>query len=141
MGPIGGGLFTATAAAADVPPPGVAFTAVKVRLPVLTTSAAVSATSTCVALTKIVVRALPFTSITVVGTNPVPATEITGDTAPSTTDAGIVCVIAGAGFVTSRLAAALDPLPAEPFHATTESCDPLATCAAVTVTVTSVLLT
>jgi hypothetical protein len=44
------GLFTASEAAADVPPPGVGFAAVNARLPVADTSAAVSVTLTCVEL-------------------------------------------------------------------------------------------
>ena len=42
----GTGLLTATVVEAEVPPPGEAFTAVRARLPVLATSAAVNATST-----------------------------------------------------------------------------------------------
>lgn len=84
---------------------------------------------------------LPFTSITVVGTKPVPFIPTTGETEPTTMEVGVICVIVGTGLVTVKLVAAPDPLPAEPFHATTESCAPLATCAAVTVAVSWVLLT
>ena len=88
----------ATWAAAEVPPPGAGFTAVRERFPVADTSAAVRVTFTWVALVKVVVRALPFTSITVEGVKPVPETAITGEEVPTTSVAGLTEVIAGVGF-------------------------------------------
>jgi hypothetical protein len=96
----GAGLFTAIVEAAEVPPPGAAFTAVNDRLPALATSVAVRVTFTCVALTKVVVRALPFTLITVVGTKPVPATAREGDVAPVVSAAGEKVEIVGTGLFT-----------------------------------------
>ena len=141
MGPPGAGLFTATIAAVDVPPPGAALTAVRERLPVAAKSAAVRFAFTWLPLTNTVVRALPFTSITVVGTNPVPVTAIVGFAAVVVTVAGDTCVIVGAGLVTCRATVVPDPLLSVPLRAITESWPPLASCDAETVAVTSVALT
>jgi hypothetical protein len=124
----GAGLLMAIGKAAEVPPPGVEFTAVSDRLPAVATSLTVSVTFTCVLLTKVVVRALPFASIAVVGTKPVPVTATVGEAVPVASVAGMSCVIVGTGLVTSKLIAAPDPLLAEPFNAITESCAPLASC-------------
>lgn len=124
----GAGLLMAIGKAADVPPPGVEFTAVSDRLPALDTSFAVRVTFTCVLLINVVVRALPFASITVVGTKPVPFTSTVGDAVPAASAAGVSSVITGTGLVTSRLTAGPDPLLAVPFNAMTESCAPLANC-------------
>lgn len=135
-GPAGAGLFTASVAAVEVPPPGVAFTAVSDRVPVLARSAAVSVTFTCVALTKSVVRALPFTSITVVGTKPVPLTATSEEVDVVVSTFGASWEIVGAGLFTCRVTAAPEPLLALPFSASTESWSPLASCDADTAAVT-----
>jgi hypothetical protein len=140
-GPIGAGLFTGTVMAVDVPPPGTAFTAVNDRLPVLATSEALSVTLTCVGLTKIVVRALPFTSIVVSGTKPVPTRVRVGDAAPAISADGVNSVMTGEGLVTWRFTAAPEPLLVLPFSAMTESCAPLASWVGDTVAVTWLLLT
>jgi hypothetical protein len=141
VGKFAEGLLMVSCIPVEVPPPGVAFTAVSVRLPAVATSAAVSRTSTCVALTKVVVRPLPPTLITVVGTNPVPDTATRGGAVPATSVAGDNAVIVGAGFVTSRFTAVPDPLLAVPLSAITDSSAPLTSCCAVTVAVTCVALT
>jgi hypothetical protein len=137
----GAGLLIATVAAVEVPPPGVPFTAVNERLPTAAMSVAVKVTSTCVALSKTVARPLPFTSTTVVGTNPVPVTANVAGAPPVVNTVGVNNEITGAGFVTLRFIAVPDPLLAVPFNAMIGSCPPLANCSAVNVAVTSVALT
>jgi hypothetical protein len=117
---------TATVAAVEVPPPGVGFTAVKERPPAADRSATVSATLTCVALVNVVVRAVPLTLMTVVGTNPVPVTVSTFEVAPVTSMAGEIDPIVGAGLSTSRLIGEPDPLLNDPFSTATANCAPLA---------------
>ena len=117
-----GGLLIATWTAAEVPPPGgCILTAVRERLPVADTSAAVRVTFTWVALLKVVVRAPPFTSITVEAMKPVPVTAITGEDAPTSSVAGLTAVIAGAGFEarTATVAAVEVPPPGAGFTAVT----------------------
>lgn len=133
------GLFTASEEGADVPPPGVEFTAVSERLPAADTSTAMSVTLTSVALEKLVVRALPLMLMTVLGMNPVPVTASARDAAPSVSADGDRDVIAGTGLVTSRLIA--EPLDWDPFTATTLNSAPPAICAAGTLEVTCVELT
>jgi hypothetical protein len=79
-----------------------------------------------VALSKTVVRPLPFTSTTVVGTNPVPVTANVAEALPADNTAGVNAEITGAGFITLRLIAAPDPLLAAPFNAIIGSTPPLA---------------
>jgi hypothetical protein len=122
------GAVTVTVAAVDVPPPGAGFTAVNERLPAAATSAAVNDTLTCVSLEYVVVRALPFTLIIVVGTNPVPVTVIVGVLAPVIS---LVCdsdVRVGAGLFTVKFTGVPDPLLTDPFMTATASCPPLTIC-------------
>src|SRR6267143_2550975 len=57
---VGAGLFSENACAAVVPPPGVGVTTVTLAVPAVAMSAAVMAAVSWVALTKVVVRVLPF---------------------------------------------------------------------------------
>ena len=57
---VGAGLFTAKARAVEMPPPGVGVKTVTGTLPAVAMSAAVIAAVSYVALTNVVVRALPF---------------------------------------------------------------------------------
>jgi len=138
---IGLGAEIVNVAGAEVPPLGFEFTAVRERLPAADTSAALSVTLTCVELVKVVVRAAPFTLMTVVGTNPVPVTVMFGEVAPVGSLVGDTEVIAGAGLSTSRSTSVPDPLVNEPFDTTTAKSAPLTSWLAGTVAVNSVLLT
>jgi hypothetical protein len=142
-GVVGGatGATTLRVAAVDVPPPGAAFTAVIARVPAADTSAAVRDALTCVELVKVVVRDAPFTSITVVGTNPVPVTVTTAETAPVDSLVGYIDVTVGAGLSTSNLIGVAVPLLDDPFKTTTDKSAPLANWAAGTVAVSWVALT
>lgn len=135
------GLFTGSITASEVPPPGAAFTAVSESVPATDTSAAVNATFTCVAPTYVVVCALPFTLITVAGTNPVPVSVTTGELAPVSSISGEIDVIAGAGLSTSRFTGVPVPLLTDPFNTATGSFPPLASCAAGMVAVSFTPLT
>lgn len=136
---VGDGLAatTATAVAVEVPPPGVGFTAVRERLVAAATSAAVSATLTWVELVKVVLRAAPFTLMTVVGTKPVPVTVMTAGVAPVSSLAGATEVMAGVGLSTSRL---IGELMTDPSRTTTANSAPLTNWLAGTVAVSCVLL-
>jgi hypothetical protein len=125
----------------EVPPPGALFTAVNDKLPLVATSAVVSATVTCVLLTKDVVRALPFTLITVVVTKPVPVTVTVWAAPPRVTVVGLKDAIVGAGLFTCRFTAVPEPLLVDPFTTMTESCPPAANCDDCTTAVSCVLLT
>src|SRR5882762_5030078 len=57
---VGDELFTVNVCAAEVPPPGAGVTTVTCGVPAAATSAAAMAAVSCVALTKVVVRAVPF---------------------------------------------------------------------------------
>ncbi len=56
----GAGLFTAKLVALEVPPPGAGFVTVICAVPAVATSVAGIATCSCVELTNVVGRALPF---------------------------------------------------------------------------------
>lgn len=90
---------------------------------------------------KVVVREAPFALMTVVGTNPVPATVMFGGIVPVGSLVGDTEVIVGAGLSTSRLIGAPDPLLNDPFSTTTDSSAPLTSWLAGTVAVNCVLLT
>ena len=137
----GAGFHTETLAAEEVPPPGVAFTAVRASEPPVATSASDNVTLTCLLVTYAVVRELPLTLITVVGTNPVPTTEITGEVAPAAKADGETPDIAGAGLSISRFTGAPEPLLIDPLSAITASWPPLVSCVADTVASTFVALT
>ena len=114
------------------------FTAVRERFPVADTSAAARVTFTWVALVKVVVRALPFTSITVEGVKPVPLTAITGDEVPMTSVAGLTEVIVGVGFEATigNVAGVEVPPPGAGFTAVKERLAIADTSAAVSVRLT-----
>jgi hypothetical protein len=137
----GFGTTIVTVAAVEVPPPGFVFTAVRERLPAVEMSAALSATLTCVELLKVVVRAAPFTLMTVVGTNPVPVTVMFVELVPVGSLVGDTDEIVGAGLSTSRSIGTPDPLLNDPFSTTTASSAPLSNWLAGTMAVNWVLLT
>jgi len=132
------GLLTGSATAADVPPPGAGFTAVSDRLPVAAKSEELRVTLTWVALTSVVERALPFTSITVDDTKPVPETTMIGDAEFTVSVAGLSALIVGTGFgAVMAMDAAVDvPPPGVGFTAVTERLPVPAKSADVSVTLT-----
>ena len=122
----GAGALTVRLAADETPPPGAGFIAFRDKVPLPETSAAVRATLTLVELTKVVGRAFPFNSITVAGSNPVPATVITGELVPVVSIEGVIEEIVGEGLLTISSTAVPDPLLTVPFMTITGSCAPLA---------------
>jgi hypothetical protein len=87
---------------------------------------------------NVVGRALPFTSITVEATNPVPVTVITGEDAPTVSVVGLMAEIVGAGFGATivNVAAAEAPPPGFEFTAVRERLPAADTSAALSVTLT-----
>ena len=71
---VGTGLLTVKFVAVDVPPPGTGLVTVTPKVPAVAMSAAVIAAVTWVALTNVVVRALPLNFTLDPETNPVPLT-------------------------------------------------------------------
>src|SRR4029077_418429 len=69
---VGAGLLTVNVTAAEVPPPGVGEKTVTEGVPAVAISAAVMAAVSCVLLTKVVVRLLPFQRTTEPDTKLVP---------------------------------------------------------------------
>ena len=96
---------------AEVPPPGVALTTVIVAVPAAATSATVMAALSCVALTYVVVRLLPFHWTCDDAMNPLPLTVSENAAAPASAVPGAMEAIAGAGLLTLNVAAAELPPP------------------------------
>lgn len=132
------GLFTVKEVEAEVPPPGVAFTAVTESVPAAAKSVEGSAALIWVELMNVVARAEPFTLIIVDGTKPVPVTVTTADAVPAEALAGDTVVITGVGLSTSRLVAPADPLLNDPFNTTTGISAPFTNCVAGIVAVNCV---
>jgi len=83
----------------DVPPPGVGLNTVTCAVPALPISAAVIAAWSCVALTNVVVRLVPFQFTTELPlTKPVPFTVKVKAAPPAVALVGASVVIVGAGF-------------------------------------------
>src|SRR5262245_55415112 len=98
-------------AAADVPPPGAGLTTVTLAVPADATSVAGIVAVNCVALTKIVVRVLPFHRTLEPLTKPVPLTVNVKPALPAMVAFGEIDVIAGAGLLIVNVAAGDDPPP------------------------------
>jgi hypothetical protein len=137
----GAGALTVRLAADETPPPGAGFMAFRDKVPLTETSAVVRATLAFVELTKVVGRAFPFTSITVAGSNPVPATVTTGELVPVVSIAGEIEEIVGDGLLTVSSTAVPGPLLTVPFMIITANCAPLASWVAGTTAVSPVALT
>lgn len=105
----GTGLFTVKFEAAEVPPPGAGFTTFTERVPAVATSLAVMLAVSCVALTKVVVRLLPFTCTTDVLTKLPPFTVKVKAAPPAVALAGERLVIVGDGLLIVKVAAAEAP--------------------------------
>ena len=72
----------------EVPPPGEGLTAATTRLPAAAVSTVFSCTLICVSVVYMVLRALPFTCITVAAKKPLPVTDTAGGVHPSATTLG-----------------------------------------------------
>jgi hypothetical protein len=83
--------------APEVPPPGAGFTTVIEAVPVAAMSAALIAAPSCVALTKVVVRGLPFQSTREAATKPLPVTVRVNAAAPAVAELGASVLKAGTG--------------------------------------------
>jgi len=99
---VGAGLFArlmVNARFPDVPPPGVGLNTVTCAVPAAMISAAVIAAFSCVALTNVVVRLVPFQFTTELPlTNPLPFTVKVKAAPPGVALVGASVVIVGAGF-------------------------------------------
>jgi hypothetical protein len=96
----GSGLFTANGEFPDVPPPGAELVTVTLKDPAAAMSAAVIAAVTCVALTKVVVLAVPLNFTDELATKPVPLTVSVKAGPPFVAVFGERVVIVGAGLFT-----------------------------------------
>src|SRR5437879_8401339 len=91
--------------AADVPPFGVGFDTVTLDVPAVARSAAVSDACSCVSLTNVVVRELPFHSTVDAAVNPSPFTVIVTAGLPGAALDGVIHEIAGCGLPTVTVTA------------------------------------
>ena len=120
----GAGLLTAKLSAEELPPPGAAFVATRLIAPAEARSAAVRATVTCVGLAYVVVRAVEFAAMLVVGTKPVPVTVTVCGPDPAITPVGARETRLGTGFSTLTREAAEFALELLPFETTIPNCIP-----------------
>jgi hypothetical protein len=135
----GTGLSTASVVAVELPPPGAGLTTVTDRLLAVAWSTTVNWKRSDVALTKVVVRAVPPTCTTESDKKLVPDTVIFEAADPTEKLAGAICVIDGSGLLTTKLAVEV-PLVA-PLTTVTASVAPVVSCSVGTTAVTCVLLT
>jgi hypothetical protein len=95
----------------DVPPPGAGVTTVTLAVPAEAMSAAEMDALSCVALTKVVVRAVPFQFTVDAAANPVPLTVSVNALAPAVALLGLSELITGAGLPMEKLTALESPPP------------------------------
>lgn len=131
---VGAGLFTVKVDEADVPPPGAGLVTVTGNVPALPMSAAVIDAVSCVALTKVVVRAAPLKFTTEVDTKFVPFTVSVNPALPAVALLGESEVIVGAGLLMVNVCAEDVPPPGAGLVAVTFKVPPVAMSAAGTVT-------
>lgn len=130
-----------TVAGDEVPPPGEGFNAASARSPAVAVSELFSSTLICVSLAYTVLRALPFTCMTVAARKPLPVTDTVG-VLPSATTLGETEERIGLGLSTSRVTG--EPLPAVllvPVRTEIVRAAPVARSAARTTAVSCVALT
>lgn len=108
---VGTGLLMVKVALAEVPPPGAGLVTVTLTAPGVTTCAAVIAAVSCVALTNVVVDAVPLKLTTDVETKLVPFTVKVNEAAPAVTLGGESVVTVGTGLFTVNTEAAEVPPP------------------------------
>lgn len=109
------GLFTANAAAGELPPPGAGFCAESWLCELAIRLAAGRIALTSVALTKVVASAAPFHSITVDETNPDPLMSSGVSADPANTLVGLTLPMAGTGLFTVKSTDADVPPPGAGF--------------------------
>ena len=124
----------------DVPPPGAGLATVTLTVPAVAVSAAVIEAFTCVALTKVVVFAVPLKFSTDDALKFVPVT-VSVTEAPFVALAGESEVIVGTGLFTLNTVFPLVPPPGAGLLTETFNVRAVAICAAVTETVSCVALT
>lgn len=112
---VGFGWAIVKAVAFEVPPPGVPLKTVTCAVPALAISAAVICAVNCVALTNVVVRALPFHRTTEPFTKPVPLTVNVNAASPACAEVGFTLVIAGVGLLIVKGRALVVPPPGAGF--------------------------
>ena len=90
------------ATAAEAPPPGTGFCTVTDAAPAAATSAAVTVAVSCVPLTYVVVKGVPFQSTTEPAINPLPAMVKGNAAAPATAEVGEMAETVGRGLFGAR---------------------------------------
>ena len=127
--------------AAEVPPPGAGVTTVTGTLLAVAMSAALMAVVSCVALTNVVVRALPFQFTVEPFTKLVPFTVSVNAAPPAIAPAGLKLVAVGAGLLTEKVSAADVPPPGVGVNTVTGTLPAVAMSATVIAAVSCVELT
>ena len=116
---VGNGLLTVNTAADDVPPPGTGVLTVTFAVPAVAISPAGIAAVSCVALTKVVVRALPFHRTVEPFTKLLPFTVSVNAAPPTVAAFGLRLVIAGTGLLIVKFRLFELPPPGDGFNTTT----------------------
>src|SRR5438309_1013735 len=127
---VGAGLLIENVRAADVPPPGAGVTTVTEAVPVAAMSAAGIAAVSCVALTKVVVRAAPFHWTVAPFTKPLPVSVSVKPAPPTMALDGDSVVSVGAGLLIVKVCAAEVPPPGAGVTTVTDAVPVAATSAA-----------
>src|SRR6266436_634172 len=139
---VGAGLLTVKFVGTDVPPPGAAFVTVTGKVPAVAMSTAVIVAVTCVALTTVVVFALPLNlTRDCPVTKPVPFTVSVNAAPPAVALDGASEVMVGSGLLTVKFVGADVPPPGAAFVTVTGKVPPAAMSAAAIAAVTCVALT
>src|SRR5580698_8836914 len=115
----GTGLLTERSTAAEVPPPGLGFTAVTGTIALAAMSAAVIAAVSWVAPIRVVVRGLPFHRTTVFESKPLPLTVNVKAAPPTTAVVGEMLVTVGSALLMGRSTALDVPPPGAGFTTVT----------------------
>jgi len=109
---VGTRLLMVNVTAFDVPPPGAGFTTVTDAVPALAIRAAGTVAVSCVALTNVVVSAVPFQFTVEPETNLVPFTVNVNCAPPAVAEVGLIEVIVGTGLLMVMTSVAV-PVPPE----------------------------
>ncbi len=138
---VGAGLLTGKVCAAEVPPPGAGVTTVTEAVPVAARSAAGIAAVSCVALTKVVVRAAPFHWTVAPFTKPLPVSVSVKPAPPTIALDGDSVASVGAGLLIVKVCAAEVPPPGAGVTTVTDAVPVAATSAAGIAAVSLMALT
>jgi hypothetical protein len=109
---VGTGLLMLKVTAFDVPPPGAGFTTVTDAVPALAIRAAGTVAVSCVALTNVVVSAVPFQFTVEPETKLVPFTVNVNCAPPAVAEVGLIEVIVGTGLLMVMTSVAVPVPPA-----------------------------